>query len=59
MRTDERGAHHAVCMFCNEEWIVSKFVTEPYTCPLCRAKYKTFSFTTTKKRKRGNQNDQH
>ena len=51
MRTDERGAHHAVCMFCNEEWIVSKFVTEPYTCPLCRAKYKTFSFTTTKKKK--------
>ena len=58
MRTDERGHHHATCMFCNEEWIVSKFATEPYICPLCRANYKTFNFST-QKRKRGNQNDQH
>ena len=52
MRTDERGHHHATCMFCNEEWIVSKFATEPYTCPLCRANYKTFNFSTTKKKAR-------
>lgn len=39
MRTDERGVHYVDCMFCGQEWIVSRTVKEPYACPYCRAMY--------------------
>lgn len=42
MRTDDRGVHYTDCMFCGTEWIVSRYVKEPYACPYCRAMYKQF-----------------
>lgn len=46
MRTDDRGHHYVDCMFCGQEWIVSRYVKEPYACPYCRAMYKNFKSTT-------------
>ena len=40
MRTDDRGHHYVDCMFCGQEWIVSRYAKEPYACPYCRAAYK-------------------
>jgi hypothetical protein len=42
MRTDACGVHYTDCIFCGQEWIVSRTVKEPYTCPHCRALYKQF-----------------
>lgn len=46
MRSDDRGRHYVDCMFCGTEWIVSRYVKEPYACPYCRAMYKNFKSTT-------------
>ena len=51
MRTDDRGIHYVDCMFCGQEWIVSRFVKEPYACPYCRAMYKNFNPPRKKKGK--------
>ena len=53
MRTDERGVHYVDCMFCGQEWIVSRFAKEPYACPYCRAMYKKFNPPQSKKKKKG------
>lgn len=53
MRTDDRGVHYVDCMFCGTEWIVSRFVKEPYACPYCRAMYKNFNPPQSKKKKKG------
>ena len=50
MRTDDRGTHFADCMFCGQEWIVSRYVKEPYTCPKCRAMYKNLKPTTVRRK---------
>ena len=57
MRTDDRGTHYADCMFCGQEWIVSRKVKEPYTCPKCRAVYKNFRSTTKLKKGKVQKND--
>ena len=42
MRTDDHDVHYTDCIFCGQEWVVSRFVKEPYACPYCRAMYKNF-----------------
>lgn len=53
MRTDDRGVHYTDCIFCGTEWIVSRTVKEPYTCPHCRALYKQFKPTQKRGKKYG------
>ncbi len=50
-RTDDRGTHYADCMFCGREWIVSRMVKDPYTCPHCRALYKQKPVKKVRKKK--------
>lgn len=50
MRSDDRGCHYVDCMFCGTEWIVSRYVKEPYECPYCRAMYKNLKSTTKTKK---------
>lgn len=50
MRTDDRGVHYVDCMFCGTEWIVSRYVKEPYACPYCRAMYKKLIHHNQKKK---------
>lgn len=52
MRTDARGVHYADCMFCGQEWIVSRFVKEPYACPYCRAMYKNLIHHNQKRKRK-------
>ena len=55
MRIDKKnGAHYADCMFCGTEWIVSSCVKEPYTCPYCRA-----NFRSATSKQKGEKNGKH